>query len=253
MRYIRKIAFILALAALAASLSGCFIFVPSGSSNGGSNGGGSYGGGNGGNSYGGNNGGGSYGGGSSGGSNGGSGGNGGGILGGGTIPPAGGDPDPILLTSLDYTQKARYISVGAGITSYAKCVNEYVYDSENVLRPSGGTLNSEHAETEDDAYIIYYLNGKYSTLDGVLYRPYCTLSWSDEFPQSTVRIYGDGRLIYEAPAITKNTYDPIPFSVNVSGVSELKIVMLGVHQTKTDFVGAYSFDPVVCMADAYLK
>lgn len=115
----------------------------------------------------------------------------------------------------------------------------------------GGTLASQKATSEDDSYISFYLNSAYNTLTGTVYRPYGTLSCKDVWDGSTtIKIYGDNVLLYEAPNITQETYSPIDFEIDVSGVRELKIVMLGVWtSTEGNWIGQYSRYPKACMAN----
>ena len=70
---------------------------------------------------------------------------------------------PVYLTSLEYTQKARYISVGGAYGNDSKDVNGVQYDANTVIYPTGGSLNSEVASYDDEAYVLYNLNLKYST------------------------------------------------------------------------------------------
>ena len=66
---------------------------------------------------------------------------------------------------------------------------------------------------------------------------------------TTVKIYGDGVLLYTAPNIDKNTTGPVKFDIDITGVSELKIVMMG-----TWFNGMYGYGgTLVCMSDVMLE
>lgn len=161
---------------------------------------------------------------------------------------------PIYLTSLEYTQKAIYISVGGAFASNSTDVNGMQYNANTVIYPTGGMFASEIASTEDEADVLYNLNFKYSTLTGTIYRPYSSLSCENEWNVATsVKIYGDDALLYEAPNITKNTYDTIEFEIDVTGVRNLKIVMLGVWAEPTGWVSLYSWNPKVCMAELTLQ
>ena len=162
---------------------------------------------------------------------------------------------PVALTSLEYTQKTKYIGVG-GRRSFDdnKDANGKVYNKETMICPIGGSLNGEYAKSEDDGYVIYNLNFRYTVLEGVIYMPYTALSSKGEWKEPTVvRIYGDDVLLYEAPVITKDSYDPIPFTVDVSGVRNLKIVMLGTWASNTSNIGIYDFNPKVCMAEVTVR
>lgn len=151
---------------------------------------------------------------------------------------------PVSLTSLDYTQKATYIKIGTADEDEFTDVNGNVYDAETVIYPWEGS-------SDDEAYVLYNLNFNYSTLSGTIYRPYSSLSstkkWNDG---ASVKIYGDDVLLYEAPAITKSTYDSYNFEIDVTGVRNLKIVMRGFW-----YESSYSWgnNPKVCMAEAMLQ
>ena len=161
---------------------------------------------------------------------------------------------PIALTALDPVQKNGYIAVGSYNSDVTKDVNGTVYDSVNVILPTGGSLNSDYAMTEDDANLVYNLNFDYTTLSGVVYRPYESLSCTDTWEKpTTVKFYGDGILLYEAPHVTQDTYDPIPFTVNVAGVRNLKIVVMGIWADTTGWIGMYDYNPKVCLGDLMLS
>lgn len=159
---------------------------------------------------------------------------------------------PVLLTSLDPIQKGKWLSIGTDIKKVYTDVSNNVYDSQTVIAPK---RSSYRDKTEDDSYVSYYLNSEYTTLTGVLYRPYDSLSCTSVWKKTPViKIYGDGILLYEAPSITQNTFDPISLSINVTGVRELKIVNYGIW-TETDNFDIYSkcYHPKVCLAEMYLS
>ena len=159
---------------------------------------------------------------------------------------------PLKLSEMEYTQKGRYLSVGRSWPRTEIDVNQNHYHENTLIFPQGGSLSSEFAKSENDAYVNYYLNADYSTLTGTLYRPYVSLSSTNEEDweeETVVRIYGDGRLLYEAPNITKTTYDPIPLHIDITGVRELKIVMMGVFSENSGWAGSYTRRPRVCLAE----
>lgn len=159
---------------------------------------------------------------------------------------------PVLLTSLDPIKKGDWLSVGTDMKKIYTDVSNNVYDSHTVIAPR---CSSYRDKTEDDSYVSYYLNSEYTTLTGVLYRPYDSLSCTSVWKKTPViKIYGDGILLYEAPSITQNTFDPISLNVNVTGVRELKIVNYGIW-TETDSFDIYSkcYHPKVCLAEMYLS
>lgn len=161
-------------------------------------------------------------------------------------------PDSVsLLDDMEYIKKTSYLTIDTanGYKNFYCDVEENSY-SGNVIYPSGGTLASQKASSEEDSYISYYLNKKYDTLTGTIYRPYGTLSCKTVWENpTTIKIYGDDVLLYEAPNITQETYSPIDFEIDVSGVRELKIVMLGVWTEDGDWPGQYTRLPKACMTN----
>lgn len=156
-----------------------------------------------------------------------------------------------LLDDMEYIKKTSYLTINTanGYKNFYCDVEENSY-SGNVIYPSGGTLATQKASSEEDSYISYYLNKKYNTLTGTIYRPYGTLSCTTVWESSTtIKIYGDDVLLYEAPDITQATYSPIDFEIDVSGVRELKIVMLGVWTEDGDWPGQYERLPKACMTN----
>lgn len=161
---------------------------------------------------------------------------------------------PVHLASLEYTQKAEYIRVGDAAADDAKDVNGVHYDANTVIHPTGGSLNSETASTEEEACVVYNLNFEYSTLTGTVYRPYRSLSSKKDWSKAAVvKVYGDDVLLYESNAITDATYDTFDFEIDVTGVRNLKIVMLGVWSEASDWIGLYNRHPKVCLGDATLQ
>ena len=165
---------------------------------------------------------------------------------------------PVPLTSLTPVRQGEYIEIGDRWTSsdtYTD-VNGTVYDSGNMIYPmeTGFSLGSESPKTEDEAALVYVLNYQYSTLSGKVIRPYGSFScddWSKKDPR--IRIYGDGVLLFESDAVTQNTWDAVPFQLDVSGVRELRIVAKGRWVTGAGSVGIYERHPLVCAADLMLQ
>lgn len=160
---------------------------------------------------------------------------------------------PFPLTQLEYVQKAEYIAVGNAREKDATDISGIYHDEDNVIASKGGSLNSEHAEAEDEAYVLYNLNYEYSTLTGVIYRPYSFLSFpNEETKPVTVKIYGDGVLLFEMNGFNGN-HDSVPFELDVSAVRNLKIVMMGVWRESSGWIGIYDYHPKVCMGDLILQ
>ncbi len=161
---------------------------------------------------------------------------------------------PIELLSLDYIQKGKYVTVGRTYGNNDMDVNGNQYDSNSIICASGGDLNGQFATDEDEASVIYNLNQKYSTLSGIIYRPYSSLSCEYNWSPAKVRIYGDDLLIYESPDITLDTYNTIEFTANVTGVRNLKIVTQGVWGEETPgWVGLYEYYPKACLTNLMIQ
>lgn len=161
---------------------------------------------------------------------------------------------PVPLSDLEYTTKGSEIIVGNGNVNplIAKDVNENIYNDGLIIFPN-------YAASEKQNAITYYLNQKYSTFTGTLYRPYITLqveSNDDDafYSKATVfRVYGDDVLLYDGPNFTKSTFDPVDFSVDVTGVRELKIVMLSPYNRANYAYGNAVGHPRVVATNLYLR
>ena len=165
---------------------------------------------------------------------------------------------PVALTSLSPVRKGEYIMVGDNWTSSDTNtdVNGKVYDSNGMVFPleTGFSLASEQPKNDDDSAITYMLNYQYSSLSGIVFRPYGTLS-SDDWNgnNGTVKIYGDGVLLYEANPVSQTTWDTEDFALDVAGVRELKIVIVGRWVENGGSLGIYERHPKVCLADLMLQ
>ncbi len=155
---------------------------------------------------------------------------------------------PVSLTSLSYTRKGSYMWMNlSSYSSYCTDVSNNTYDSTTVICPGARDTSG------DNTYVVYYLNAEYSTLTGTLYRPYCTLKFDTDWT-STVQIYGDGVLLYETSEITSDTYEPLDFEVDITGVREMKIVMSGtLREAVSGWIGLYDDYPRVCAANLMLS
>jgi len=63
------------------------------------------------------------------------------------------------------------------------------------------------------------------------------------------KVYGDGTLLYEAPSFVRGSTNPVEINVDITGVSELRIVMLGIAAFDTGWPGMYDWEPMVCAAN----
>ena len=81
----------------------------------------------------------------------------------------------------------------------------------------------------------YLLNGQYSRITGVLYQTYDRRSNAIRYAETGVYIYGDGDLLYAySPEKGTEGLKPVEFSVDLTGVLELKVVFNsenGYHDT----------------------
>ena len=81
-------------------------------------------------------------------------------------------------------------------------------------------LGNTHYNVVDGAFDnVYKINGEYTRIAGTLFQQYDYRSITGSI--ATLQIYGDGKLLYTAEM--KGGIDPIDFSVNLTGVLELRI------------------------------
>ncbi len=149
---------------------------------------------------------------------------------------------PQPLRSLEPIQDGRgLVAIYSDNSKLTKDVNGKEYNNESSFRPSidGGN------------WIKYNLNYQYSTLTGTIYRPYQTLSCATEWEDyGIVRIYGDDVLIYESPKITQNTFESFEVSVDVSGIRNIEIQVLGMW-TEGEILGI-KYYPMLCFTEVML-
>lgn len=159
---------------------------------------------------------------------------------------------PILLKTLTPTTSSKYMHIGSPYESDYTDVNGNVYDAKTVILPWSSS-SSNIAGSESDSYVVYYLYGEYCSFDATLFRTYSSLSVLDEdWPQSTtVKLYGDGVLLYEGPQITRGTYEQYSIHADITGVRELKIVLLGIGKINETYWTDY--DPVLGIANATIQ
>lgn len=155
------------------------------------------------------------------------------------------NPSSILLTDLEYTQKENVAINDCGgwtastidTSTYNRDMDEKVYDSTLQPDAAEGTIN-------------YDLDSKYKRLTGTVYRPYCSISGNgsngNSYKDGIIKIYGDGKLLYESPRITQATYETYSFILDVSSVRELMIYIAGV------FYPGWGLIPTVGLADGTL-
>lgn len=163
--------------------------------------------------------------------------------------------EPIALTSLSWVQKTDFLQratesywVGSAMNSeniipdLIRDVNKTNYNKETVFFSRPYRLESPEA---NDSYVVYNLNYEYSSFSGVVYRPYIALSCDHKWNiPGKVQIYGDDVLIWESPDITMETYDAYPFTLDVSGIRNIKIIINGLWE---------NYYPKVCVGNLMLQ
>lgn len=158
-----------------------------------------------------------------------------------------------LLTTLKYTNKSSNMELGSSYTNkeFLKDVSGNQYDADTVLYYSDPFELGSSGEST--VHIEFSLNYQYSKLSGTVYRPYSTLACQSEWTKpGGVRIYGDNQLLYESPEITQSVFDPIPFSIDVSGVRILKIELYGRWGTQVA-IGVYDYTSKACVGNLMLQ
>ena len=147
--------------------------------------------------------------------------------------------EPVPLKTANVINSSNYIRTSLPVSDtysdYYMDVNKRVYDPSCVI----------HAFSDDwtTHAIEYNLNFEYSKLSGVIYRPYSSLSYPKDGVGAEILIYGDDVLLYETKEITPDMYDAIEFTVDTSGVRNLKIVFKN---------AVYDYRPKLCISEAML-
>ena len=145
------------------------------------------------------------------------------------------------------TGKSEHISLYAYLAGDCTDVNGNVYENDSVIAPecaSDGT-----ADDETNGSVTYDLRGLFRSFDAVLYRTYSSLSASEENwnCSTTVKIYGDDELLYEGPQITADTNTSYDIHLDITGVHELRIVLLGMVLTEN------YYRPIMALANAAVQ
>lgn len=94
---------------------------------------------------------------------------------------------------------------------------------------------------ETNYWESYMLTEDYSTFSGTLFIAYEN---RDSATTCNVRIYGDGKLLYNSPTLTKGV-KPVSFSVDIRDVDELKIEINGKWSSSYAWLGVYLADGVL--------
>ena len=86
---------------------------------------------------------------------------------------------PIFLTSMEYIQKSDFILIGSDDKETTSDVNSNHYNHTTIIYPTGGEYEWEYPGNDNDPLtgcITYNINLQYSSLSGIIYRPYKSLS-----------------------------------------------------------------------------
>ena len=88
---------------------------------------------------------------------------------------------------------------------------------------------------ETNYWETYMLTQDFTTFSGTIF-----IGYDDRDIATTcnVRIYGDGELLYDSPTMTKGVR-PVDFSVDISGVDELKIEINGKWASSYSWLSVY--------------
>lgn len=163
---------------------------------------------------------------------------------------------PVELIKLDPLNKASFVKVGTSDSDVYTDINGSTHDRNSVISATGAWHN-DRAESDKDASVSYNLNYGYSTLTGVIYRPYVFLTYTGDIPagRCRVKIYGDGALLYEYsdPGDTGTPWDVIPVEVDVSGVRKLTVVIYGCWDAADSYLDLPEWNPGICLADCILQ
>lgn len=157
---------------------------------------------------------------------------------------------PVSLTDMKPIEQESYLQIGAWEYFDGRDVNGNKYPIESVLYSAGGVYL--HNYSANNSFVTYYLGAEYATFHAKLFRPYCSLSASDEdcLCEPSVKIYGDGALLYKSSRISLDTYEDFDIQVDVTGVRKLKIEIIGIYKGSGQFAPYY---PLVCMTNAVIQ
>lgn len=128
---------------------------------------------------------------------------------------------PVYLSSDDAYSTNKYIKINYFNTDLSTDNYGGTYPSDRII------CNCEYGFTEGVGKIEYYLDSKYSKLTGTIYVPDASKSASSlGYTTPSVRIYGDGALLYEKVGLTRKD-KPVDFTADISNVEFLSIEIEG--------------------------
>lgn len=158
--------------------------------------------------------------------------------------------EPISLLSLPPSKKGNCLRIG---NNY-KLTQRFGLASTDsvVLYPSTdetSLLVSTSGETRDNT-VEFYLDAEYAAMKGqLLHRGTDRLLYPEQF-----KVYGDGRLLYEAPSTISEARDPINFAIDVSGVTKLEICIIGLGESFDTLLKIYeSPEPSIVASELLIQ
>ncbi len=129
----------------------------------------------------------------------------------------------VLLKDLDYfNNHNRGFSISNNIKD--NLGNEYSYG-----------VHSRNIGYIGTAWQSYLINGQYSQMKGRYILSYDRRSTNEK---DRFRVYGDGQLLYESPAMTSGVR-PVDFDIDLTGVLELKVEISRLSETYLVNTGLY--------------
>lgn len=138
-----------------------------------------------------------------------------------------------MAAQYDSANQAGYIGLHSTGLPAAQLLTEmdYIYGSDYI-----NTVDSEQdnqgAPHTNCIYLnfdrTYRLNGQYTKITGTLFQTYLDRHSSIETQRMGINIYGDGKLLYTySPEVGTIGWIPVDFSVDLTGVLELKVEFYG--------------------------
>lgn len=123
------------------------------------------------------------------------------------------------------------LRLGKAVNIGRRFINAYGF-MDNYGNPYSEALALEYNE----GYAEFLLNMKYSRFKGTI----AVAEGTDNWIESTVRIYADGKEIYTSPAISKVT-TPIQLDLDLRGCDDFKIEVDGSYLTTTVYFAECGF------------
>ena len=142
---------------------------------------------------------------------------------------------PVLLSDLKYTE---WDDISINDSYYGEDVNKVKYKSSLCLWEMWPTTG----------YVTYFINKEYSTLTGIIYRPYCSLGSDSGYINGKIEVYGDDVLLYESEEMTYDSYDSYDIEIDIKYVRNLTIKFYGSVRH-----GIGNHEPTIGLANATIQ